>query len=102
MSVEYALNIREGTIYDGSGRSPIKGDVAGSRQATAAIGQLGSARIKAEVEARGLAVAPGFINMLGWADRSLLADGRSQTDIRQVVRGPAWKKTLASAGHSPA
>jgi len=85
MSAEYDLIIRNGTIYDGSGRPPMTGDVAVSGEIITAVGQLRSSRGGSEFDARGLAVAPGFINMLSWANRSLLEDGRSQSDIRQGV-----------------
>src|ERR1039458_2946339 len=85
MSIDYDLIIRNGTIYDGGGRPPVKGDLALNGEAIAAIGQLRGARGRTELDARGLAVAPGFINMLSWANRSLLEDGRSQSDIRQGV-----------------
>src|SRR5205823_10805000 len=77
--------IRNGTIYDGSARAPVVGDVAVNGDTIAAVGKLTDARGKAEIDARGLAVAPGFINMLSWATESLIADGRSQSDIRQGV-----------------
>ena len=85
MSTEYDLLIRNGMIYDGSGRPPVAGDIAVNGASIAAIGQLRGARGRAELDAQGLAVAPGFINMLSWANRSLLEDGRSQSDIRQGV-----------------
>jgi N-acyl-D-amino-acid deacylase len=85
MSTEYDLLIRNGTIYDGSGGPPMTGDIAINGETIAAIGPLRNARGKAELDAQGLAVAPGFINMLSWANRSLLEDGRSQSDIRQGV-----------------
>ena len=85
MNTEYDLLIRNGTIYEGSGQPPVAGDIAVNGQTIAAIGQLPGARGRAEVDAQGLAVAPGFINMLSWANRSLLEDGRSQSDIRQGV-----------------
>ena len=85
MSAEYDLLIRNGTIYDGSGRPPVTGDVAVNGQTIAAIGLLPNARGRTELDAQGLAVAPGFINMLSWANRSLIEDGRSQSDIRQGV-----------------
>jgi N-acyl-D-amino-acid deacylase len=85
MSTEYDLLIRNGMIYDGSGRPPKAGDLAVNGQTIAAIGQLPGSRGVAELDARGLAVAPGFINMLSWANRSLIEDGRSQSDIRQGV-----------------
>jgi len=85
MSTEYDLLIRNGMIYDGSGRPPVAGDIAVNGATIAAIGQLRGARGRLELDAQGLAVAPGFINMLSWANRSLLEDGRSQSDIRQGV-----------------
>ncbi len=60
-------------------------DLAIQGDRIAAIGVLGRARGKTEIDARGLAVAPGFINMMSWANESLIADGRSQSDIRQGV-----------------
>ncbi|HEY4596222.1 MAG TPA: D-aminoacylase, partial [Thermoanaerobaculia bacterium] len=84
----YDLILRGGTIYDGSGSKPFVGDVAvnGDRiVAVGAMGDLGKARGKREVDARGLAVSPGFVNMLSWATESLLVDGRAQSDLRQGV-----------------
>lgn len=81
----YDLVIRGGLIYDGTGAPPWIGDVGlkGDRiiEMAPSITGLGSK----EIQARGLAVAPGFINMLSWATESLLVDGRSQSDIRQGV-----------------
>ena len=79
------LLIRNGMIYDGSGGKPFKGDLAINGETIAAVGQLKDARGKVEIDARGLAVAPGFINMLSWATDSLIEDGRSQGDLRQGV-----------------
>src|SRR5438094_10127077 len=76
--------IRGGAIYDGSGGAPFTGDVAIDGDRVAELGRVG-ARGHTEIDARGLAVAPGFINMLSWATTSLIADGRSQSDIRQGV-----------------
>ena len=85
--------IRGGTVYDGSGRAPIVGDVAIDGDRIATVGRIAD-RGGTEVDARGLAVAPGFINMLSWATDSLFADGRSQSDIRQGVTlevfGEGW------------
>jgi N-acyl-D-amino-acid deacylase len=81
----YDLLIRNGTIYDGTGRPPFVGDVAIGGDEIAGIGSLGTARARADIDATGLAVAPGFINMLSWAAEPLIADGRSQSDIRQGV-----------------
>ncbi len=81
----YDLLIRGGTLYDGSGTAPVRGDVAIDGDTIVAVGELGVARGRTEIEAAGLAVAPGFINMLSWATESLIEDGRSQSDIRQGV-----------------
>src|SRR5687768_2100771 len=82
---EYDVVIRSGTIYDGSGGKPIVGDVALRGDSIVAIGASIGGRGTKEINARGLAVAPGFINMLSWANESLIQDGRSQSDIRQGV-----------------
>ena len=81
----YDVIIRNGLIYDGSGEAPFSGDVAIRGDKIVAIGNLAGAKAKVEIDARGLAVAPGFINMLSWATDSLIEDGRSQSDIRQGV-----------------
>jgi N-acyl-D-amino-acid deacylase len=81
----YDVVIRGGAIYDGSGAAPRVADLAIQGDRIAAIGDLGRARGKLEVDAKALAVAPGFINMMSWANESLIADGRSQSDIRQGV-----------------
>src|SRR3990170_8420026 len=77
--------LRNGTIYDGSGGAPFTGDVAITGDRIAAVAPRISGRGETEVDARGLAVAPGFINMLSWATESLIEDGRSQSDIRRGV-----------------
>ncbi|MBI3950496.1 MAG: hypothetical protein HY314_08590 [Acidobacteria bacterium] len=91
---EYDLVIRNGTIYDGSGSAPFTGDVAVNGDTIAAVGSLSNARGRMEIDAIGLAISPGFINMLSWATDSLIADGRSQSDIRQGVTlevfGEGW------------
>ncbi len=81
----YDIVLRGGTIYDGSGEAPFVGDVAINGDTIARIGDLGRARAKLELDVEGLAVAPGFINMMCWANESLIEDGRSQSDIRQGV-----------------
>ena len=91
---EYDVIIRNGKIYDGSGSPHFVGDVAIQHDSIAALGDLSYARGKKEIDAKGLAIAPGFINMLSWADRSLLMDGRSMSDIKQGVTlevfGEGW------------
>ncbi len=81
----YEVLIRNGTIYDGSGKASFQGDVAVDGDRIVAVGRLKNARGKTEIDARGLAVAPGFVNMLSWAVVSLIYDGGSQSDIRQGV-----------------
>jgi N-acyl-D-amino-acid deacylase len=82
---KYDIIIRNGTVYDGSGKSPVKADVGIIADTLAFIGDLKDAETEQEIDATGLAVAPGFINMLSWATESLLLDGKSQADIRQGV-----------------
>ena len=81
----YDVIIRNGTIYDGSGKKPFVGDVAIANDSIAKIGNLKRDHGKMEIDATGLAVSPGFINMLSWAGETLIHDGRSQSDIRQGV-----------------
>jgi N-acyl-D-amino-acid deacylase len=82
---DYDLIIRHGAVYDGSGGAPASADVGVRSQRIAAIGDLSKAHATREVDARGLAVAPGFINMLSWAQDALFVDGRSMSDIKQGV-----------------
>ena len=85
MPDQYDVILRNGTLYDGSGVPGVPGDLAIDGQTIAALGNLGAAKGGRELDLGGLAVAPGFINMLSWATESLIADGRSQSDIRQGV-----------------
>ena len=91
---KYDVIIRHGAIYDGGGGKPFVGDVAIKADHVAKLGELGQATADVEIDAKGLAVAPGFINMLSWATESLLYDGRSQSDLRQGVTlevfGEGW------------
>ncbi|MEE8349429.1 MAG: D-aminoacylase [Acidobacteriota bacterium] len=82
---EYDVIIRNGMIYDGSGSPPYRGDLAIEDDTIVAIGSVVSGSAPLEIEADGLAVAPGFINVLSWATTSLLEDGRSQGNIRQGI-----------------
>jgi N-acyl-D-amino-acid deacylase len=77
--------LRGGTIYDGEGGSPYAADVAIDGDRIAAIMPAIGDRGRQEIDVRGLAVAPGFINVLSWAIASLIADGRAQSDVRQGV-----------------
>jgi N-acyl-D-amino-acid deacylase len=91
---EYDVVIRDGSIYDGSGGPPVVGDVAVQGDSIVSVGMPVTERGRIEIDATGLAVAPGFINMLSWATESLIEDGRSQSDIRQGVTlevfGEGW------------
>lgn len=91
---EYDLIIRNATLYNGSGEQPFIGDVAIQADTIAEVATLIKAKGKKEIEAKGLSLAPGFINMLSWADGSLLKDGRSMSDIKQGVTlevfGEGW------------
>lgn len=90
----YDVLIRGGTIYDGSGAKPYVGDVAIEGDRVVYVGDPGKVRGESVIDARGKAVAPGFINMLSWATDSLIADGRGLSDIRQgvtlEVMGEGW------------
>ena len=77
--------VRGGTAYDGTGVPGRTADVGIKGDLIAAVGDLTGATASKVVDAKGLAVAPGFINMLSWSTDSLIADGRSQGDIRQGV-----------------
>ena len=77
--------IRHGTVYDGSGQPGRVTDLAIDGDRITVIGPLTGARGRQEIEARGLAVAPGFVNMLSWATESLIEDGRGMSDILQGV-----------------
>lgn len=79
------LLIHNGVIYDGSGRDPVKGDVAVRGGRVIAVGKLTEYQAKQKLDAKGLAVAPGFINTLSWATESLIHDGRAMSDIKQGV-----------------
>ena len=90
----YDVLIRNGRIMDGSGEAGYIGAVGINADTIAAIGALSNAKGLVEIDATGLVVAPGFINMLSWAPVSLIEDGKSQSDIRQGVTlevfGEGW------------
>ena len=90
----YDTIIRNGLVYDGLGGAPFKADIGIKDDTIAKIGDLIGARARQEIDVNGLAVAPGFINMLSWATETLIEDGRSQSDIRQGVTseimGEGW------------
>lgn len=82
---QYDLILRNGMVYDGLGSTPVNADVAIQADTIAAIGYLLSGKGRKELDVNGQAVAPGFINMLSWADGTLLQDGRAVSDLKQGV-----------------
>ena len=84
-SGNYEVIVRGGTVFDGLGNPGRAADLGIAGDRIAAIGQLGRARGRLEIDARGQAVAPGFVNILSWSTESLIEDGRSQGEIRQGV-----------------
>ena len=90
------LLIRNGVIYDGSGNRPVRGDIAVREGRVIEVGTLKAYEPEQTIDARGLAVAPGFINVLSWATDSLIYDGRAMSDIKQGVtleifgEGTSW------------
>ncbi len=92
-TVNYDVLIKNGTITDGSGNPTYLGSVGINADTIAAVGKL-KAKGTLEIDATGLIVAPGFINVLSWATESLIEDGRSQGDIMQGVTlevfGEGW------------
>jgi len=85
LAEEFDVIIKGGMVYDGSGSEGQHLDLAIKGDRIAGVGDFKSAKAKATVDATGLAVAPGFINMLSWSNESLIQDGRSQSEIRQGV-----------------
>lgn len=81
----YDIIIRNGNIYDGLGNQPFIGDIAISGSRIAAIGAIDRSSARTVIDASGMAVSPGFINMLSWATLSLIEDGRAMSDIKQGV-----------------
>jgi N-acyl-D-amino-acid deacylase len=84
-AARYDVIIRNGTLYDGSGTPARRAAAAIAGDRVAATGDLASASASLEIDARGNAVAPGFINVLSWATESLLVDGRGMSDLKQGV-----------------
>jgi N-acyl-D-amino-acid deacylase len=84
-AASYDVVIRGGTVYDGTGTEGRRADVGIKGDRIAAVGDLSKAAAGRVVDAAGLAVAPGFINMLSWSTDSLIVDGKSQSELRQGV-----------------
>ncbi|CAN5478201.1 amidohydrolase family protein [soil metagenome] len=92
--VEFDVIIRGGTVYDGTGSLPIKADVGIVGDKVKRVGDLSNAKSKSVVDATGMAVAPGFINMLSWSNESLIIDARSMGELKQGITtqifGEGW------------
>jgi N-acyl-D-amino-acid deacylase len=84
-AARFDLIVRNGVVYDGSGAEGRRADVGINGDRVAALGDLSGATALREIDARGQAVAPGFINVLSWANESLLVDGRGLSDLKQGV-----------------
>jgi N-acyl-D-amino-acid deacylase len=84
-SAPFDVVIKGGTLYDGTGGKPRLTDVAIRGDRIAGVGNFPAERARRVIDAKGMAVAPGFINMLSWSTESLIEDGRSQSEIRQGV-----------------
>jgi N-acyl-D-amino-acid deacylase len=84
-SPSFDVLITGGLVYDGTGSDPVITDIGIRGDRIVAIGKLASSPTRMIVDARNLAVAPGFINMLSHSEESLIIDGRSQGEIREGV-----------------
>lgn len=85
-SPKYDTIIRNGMVYDGNGKAPFKADIGIKNDTIAFIGDLSGETAGIQtIDAKGMAVAPGFVNMLSWATESLIHDGRSMSDIMQGI-----------------
>ena len=93
-ATNYDLLIKNATIYDGTGAKPTLGLVAINDDKIVDVGNLENVSGTKEIDAKGMAVSPGFINMLSWATVSLIEDGRGMSDIKQgvtlEVMGEGW------------
>jgi N-acyl-D-amino-acid deacylase len=91
---KFDVIIKGGTVYDGTGEKPRVIDVAIRADRIAGLGTFSAEQARTVIDAKGLAVAPGFINMLSWSTESLIEDGRSQSELREGVTteimGEGW------------
>ena len=85
IAADFDVIIKNGAVYNGTGSETQHVDLAIRGDRIAGVGDYKNAKAKTVIDARGLAVAPGFINMLSWSTESLIQDGRSQSEIRQGV-----------------
>ena len=97
----YDTIIRNGMLYDGSGSPPVRGDLAIRGDRIAAIGTIRGTATH-ELDANGMAVSPGFINMLSWATQSLIVDGRGMSDVKQGVTLEVFGEGVSMGPLNPA
>ena len=95
-AADYDVLIRHGQILDGSGSAPYAGDLAIRGDRIVAIGSFANARAKREIDATGLVVSPGFIDMLGQSELSLLIDNRSESKLSQGITSEITGKAAPS------
>ena len=98
----FNLLLRRGLVFDGSGAPPQVADVGIVGDRVAAIGDLSALRGRQEIDASGLAVAPGFINMLSWATESLILDPSAESDLRQGVTLEVFGEGVSMGPLNPA
>lgn len=93
---EFDTVLRGGLVFDGTGAPPVRADVGLIDDRIASIGDLSRSVAHNEYDCVGLAIAPGFINVLSWAPMPLLQDGRSLSDLHQGVTlevfGEGWSE----------
>ena len=82
---DFDVIIRGGTVYDGTGGPPLRADVGIKGDRVSQVGDLSKATADTVIDANGMAVAPGFINMLSWSTESLIIDPRSLGELKQGV-----------------
>lgn len=101
-TVAYDVIITGGTVYDGSGKPGVAVDVGIVGNQIVTVGKIKTKNAKAIIDARGKAVAPGFINMLSWANESLIVDGRGMSDLKQGVTLQVFGEGWSMGPYSPA
>lgn len=98
---QYDVIIRNGEVYDGTGKDPIRADIGINRDTIVSIGDLSKSKGLKEIDASGLAVTPGFINMLSWSEATLLKDGRAMSDLKQGVTLEVMGEGLSAGPRKP-
>src|SRR5437763_2251682 len=98
----FDLVVRNGTVYDGSGGPARRADVAVVGEVVAAVGEVDAeAEVGLELDARGMAVAPGFVNMLSHSYISILQDGRSLGELTQGVTTQVFGEAFSMGPLTP-